>query len=67
LAKRGRIEEGAVADLVLFDPAIVQDRADFDAPHTFPKGIRAVIVGGAIAWSEEGDGIERSGRVLRRS
>ena len=67
LPKRGRIEEGAVADLVLFDPASVQDRADFDAPHAFPEGIRAVIVGGAIAWSADGAAIERSGRVLRRS
>ena len=63
LPKRGRIAEGAVADLVLFDPSTVQDRADFDAPHTFPEGIRAVIVDGAIAWSADDErAIERSGR-----
>jgi N-acyl-D-amino-acid deacylase len=64
---RGRIVPGAVADLVLFDPDRVHDRADFDTPHAFPDGIRAVIVNGAIAWSVGTDGVERAGRVLRRS
>jgi len=52
---------------VLFDPARVRDRADFDAPHTFPEGIRTVIVGGAVAWSADGPAIERLGQVLRRA
>ena len=54
LPKRGRIVEGAVADLVVLDPAGVRDRATFDAPHAFPDGIRAVVVDGAIAWSADG-------------
>jgi N-acyl-D-aspartate/D-glutamate deacylase len=65
LAGRGRIETGAVADLVLFDPERVGDRADFGAPHAYPEGIDVVIVNGRVAW--DGQRRERAGRVVRRS
>jgi N-acyl-D-aspartate/D-glutamate deacylase len=65
LGGRGRIEAGAVADLVLFDPARIDDRADFGAPHAYPEGIDVVIVNGRVAWA--GERGERAGRVLRRS
>jgi N-acyl-D-amino-acid deacylase len=66
LMDRGRITEGAWADLVLFDPATVADRSTFDRPHTFPGGIEAVVVEGTTAWRRGSDSIERAGRVLRR-
>ena len=65
LGGRGRIEAGAVADLVLFDPERVADRADFGAPHAYPEGIDVVIVNGRVAW--DGQRRERAGRVVRRS
>jgi N-acyl-D-aspartate/D-glutamate deacylase len=65
LGGRGRIEAGAVADLVLFDPERVGDRADFGAPHAYPEGIDVVIVNGRVAW--DGQRRERAGRVVRRS
>ena len=64
LADRGRIAEGAFADLVLFDPATVTDTATFEAPHAYPTGIDAVIVNGRVAW--DGENRERAGRVLHR-
>lgn len=66
LTGRGRVAEGSWADLVLFDPETVTDRATFERPHSFPDGIEAVIVEGAIAWRRDADGIRRVGRVLRR-
>jgi N-acyl-D-aspartate/D-glutamate deacylase len=66
LAGRGRIAEGARADLVVFDPATVADRATFAQPHLLPEGFEAVIVAGRIAWRSGRDGVERAGRVLRR-
>lgn len=46
LHDRGRIEDGARADLVLFDPATVLDQASFEHPLRRPTGIRNVIVSG---------------------
>jgi N-acyl-D-amino-acid deacylase len=63
-ARRGRIAEGAVADLVLVDPERVSDVAEFGAPHAYPRGIDLVIVNGRIAW--DGHLGERAGRALRR-
>lgn len=66
LSDRGRITEGAWADLVLFDPARVTDRASFERPHALPEGIEAVLVEGTLAWRRGSDAIVRAGRVLRR-
>lgn len=63
---RGRIAEGAWADLVLFDPETITDRATFAQPHAYPEGIEAVIIEGTIAWRAGSDAIEHAGHVIRR-
>lgn len=65
LADRGRLQPGAVADLVVFDPATVADRATFEAPHQYPVGIPHVFVSGvAVVRNGEVTGA-RPGVVLR--
>jgi N-acyl-D-aspartate/D-glutamate deacylase len=64
LAGRGRIERGAFADLVVFDPERISDAATFERPHAFAEGIHAVVVNGSVAW--DGSAGERAGRALRR-
>jgi N-acyl-D-amino-acid deacylase len=65
LADRGRIREGAAADLVVFDPATVADRATFEAPREPPAGIAAVVVNGVpVVLDGEPTGAT-PGRVLR--
>jgi len=49
LKQRGEINPGYFADLVIFDPAKVIDRATFTDPHQFPAGIDYVIVNGQVA------------------
>lgn len=64
-ADRGLIREGLVADLVLFDPAHVVDRATFEAPHRFTEGFDVVLVNGVVVVR---DGVltdARPGLVLR--
>ena len=48
LAGRGVIRTGAWADLVLFDPQTIADKATFTDPHQYPGGIPYVIVNGVV-------------------
>ncbi|HEX5830571.1 MAG TPA: D-aminoacylase [Gemmatimonadaceae bacterium] len=66
LADRGRVAEGLVADLVVFDAATVADRATFEKPHAYPVGIRWVLVNGELAVQDGAATGVRAGRVLRR-
>jgi N-acyl-D-aspartate/D-glutamate deacylase len=45
-ARKGRVQEGADADLTIFDPATIAERATWAAPTTPPAGIDYVLVGG---------------------
>ncbi len=67
LADRGRVAEGLAADLVLFDPATVADRASYDEPQRPAAGIAAVWVNGALAWRDGQSTGARCGQVLRRT
>ncbi len=69
LKDRGVIREGAFADLVVFDPDTVTDRATYKDPHQFPEGIPYVAVNGTVIVSEgkavENLGEELPGRMLK--
>jgi N-acyl-D-amino-acid deacylase len=65
LRDRGRIETGALADLVAFDPETVADRATFAEPHQFPVGIPHVIVRGAFVVRDGEHTGARPGRAAR--
>lgn len=66
LTERGRIKENAYADVVVFNPATVIDKATFQNPHQYPEGIDYVLVNGVFAV-DGGEFIDaRSGKVLRR-
>ena len=50
---KGRIKVGADADLTIFDPATVIDRATFEQPAQYSEGIRHVLVGGVFVVRDE--------------
>ena len=64
LKDRGVLREGACADVVIFDPEKVQDRATFDDPHHYATGFAWVLVNGVpVVKSDEHTGA-RPGRTL---
>ncbi|MDA1256538.1 MAG: D-aminoacylase [Chloroflexi bacterium] len=66
LSDRGVLREGAIADIVVFDPATVADNATFQDPHRYPTGIPQVIVNGEFVVRDGRHTGARPGRVLRR-
>jgi len=67
LRDRGVIREGAIADLVVFDPETVVEGAIDTAPARYPVGIDHVVVNGRLAIRDGAETGERPGRLLRRS
>lgn len=61
---RGLLRPGMKADIVIFDPATIADRATFDKPHQYSVGVRDVLVNGKLALDNGTVSRERPGRVL---
>ncbi len=66
LAGRGRLAPGCLADITAFDPAALDDPADYLRPHQFACGIRLVMVNGAVTLEAGVITAERRGRILAR-
>jgi N-acyl-D-amino-acid deacylase len=65
IADRGIIKESLKADMVVFDPAKLTDRATYTEPFQRPEGIRHVIINGVPAVLDGALTGKRPGRVLR--
>ena len=64
LADRGLLKPGMAADITLFDPATVSDKATFENPAQYPVGIPYVIVNGVVVIDKGEHRGARPGRVL---
>lgn len=67
LSQKGIIRPGLDADLVVFDPATIENRATFEAPTQHPVGINHVVVNGQFAIRDGEITENRPGNVLRAS
>ena len=67
LKDRGRVAAGNVADLVLFDPAVVIDQSTIERPEASPLGVPAVMVSGEWVIDDGKVTGKHSGRVLKRA
>lgn len=67
LEDRGVLAPGMRADVVVFDPETVSDRATYVAPHQFCTGVAHVFVNGVQVIADAQDTGAVSGQVLRRA
>jgi N-acyl-D-aspartate/D-glutamate deacylase len=65
IAQRGILREGFYADLVLFDPATIAERATYENPHQLSTGVAWVLVNGVPVVAEGRPTGATPGRVLR--
>jgi N-acyl-D-amino-acid deacylase len=65
LERRGLLEPGYFADVVVFDPDRVQDHATFDEPHQYATGVEHVAVNGTLALRDGKHTGALPGRVVR--
>jgi N-acyl-D-amino-acid deacylase len=66
LKDRGILSEGKAADIVVFDPEAVIDRATYENPRQYPEGIQHVIVNGALSVANGRFTGRLGGRVLKK-
>jgi N-acyl-D-aspartate/D-glutamate deacylase len=65
LKDRGLVREGMWADIVIFDPETIEDKATYTDPHQYPEGIPYVIVNGRVVIDRgEHTGV-LAGEILR--
>ncbi len=67
IAQKGFIKPGYDADLVLFDPETVQDRASIENPHALANGIKMVWVAGKLVYADQKALDARPGTLIKRT
>jgi N-acyl-D-amino-acid deacylase len=65
LRDRGRLAEGMFADVVVFDPDRIEDRATFEEPHRYAAGVAHVAVNGTLVVQGGEHTGALPGRVVR--
>ena len=65
IRRRGRLEPGYFADVVVFDPSTISDNATFSEPHQYATGVRYVLVNGEVVVREGRHTGAKPGRVVR--
>lgn len=65
IRERGLLKEGYFADIVVFDPAKIQDHATFEKPHQYSTGVRHVFVNGVQVLKDGEHTGAKPGRVVR--
>jgi N-acyl-D-amino-acid deacylase len=65
LLDRGLLKPGMKADIVIFDPAKIQDKADYTNPHQYAEGVSELFINGEPVISAGNLTERRPGRILK--
>jgi N-acyl-D-amino-acid deacylase len=65
IKRRGELKAGNYADVVIFDPAAIQDHATFDKPHQFATGMAHVLVNGVVVLKDGEHTGAKPGRFVK--
>jgi len=66
LKNRGVLQKGFYADITIFDPKTIRDKADFNNPYQYSEGVEQVIINGKMVIENGEHTGELAGRVLRK-
>jgi len=66
LKDRGLLQEGYFADITVFDPETITDRATFEDPSLLAEGVKYVFVNGKLAFADGEATSVRAGRMILR-
>lgn len=67
LKTRGYLKENYFADIVIFNPEKIRDKATLDNPFQYPEGIETVIVNGGLAYQRGIFSAKNYGKILKKS
>ena len=67
LLDRGLLKEGYFADITIFDPATISDKATYEKPAQLSEGVKYVFVNGELEFEDGKLTQVKAGRVLRGS
>jgi N-acyl-D-amino-acid deacylase len=67
LARRGRLQTGYFADVVIFDPTTITDVATYEEPHQYATGVEQVFVNGQQVLADGEPTGTMPGRFVRRA
>ena len=65
ISDRGLLKEGMKADIIIFDPATIADKATFEKPHQLSVGVRTVLVNGVVVLQDGTHTGAKPGQVVR--
>ncbi len=60
------MREGMKADITVFNPKTLSDKATFENPHVYPDGIEKVLVNGVITVSDGDHSGALNGEILKK-
>ncbi len=66
LKERGLIREGMYADITIFNPETILDKATYAEPHQYPEGIEYVLVNGKVTIERNEHTEALAGKALRK-